>query len=60
MIEDLIEFIRKVFIGALIAMYLLGNLVWLLLVHAIAAIGIWDVPEVEKVLKPWDFETTYE
>ncbi|MDA8632350.1 hypothetical protein N9L71_01210 [Verrucomicrobiales bacterium] len=60
MIEDLIEFIKKVFIFAFIAMYLLGNLVWILIVHAIAAIGIWDVPEVEKALRPWDFETTYE
>jgi hypothetical protein len=60
MIDDIIELIKKIVGFALIAMYLLGNLVWLFIVHAIAAIGIWDVPEVEKALRPWDFETMYE
>ena len=60
MIEYLIELIKKVFVFAFIVMYLLGNLVWVLIVHTIAAIGIWDVSEVEKALRPWDFETTFE
>jgi hypothetical protein len=60
MIEDLIEFIKKVFIFAAIAMYLLGNLVWILIVNGLAALGIWDLPEVEKAIRPWGFVTTYE
>lgn len=40
--------------------WIIGNLLWILILETAAAIGPWNLPEVEKVLRPWDFETSYE
>lgn len=58
--DDIIESIKEAFYGAIVVLWLVGNVVWGIIVHALAAITPWDLPEIEKVLRPWGFETSFE
>lgn len=56
----LLRLLKKMLLGLFLVMWLIGNLLWILIIETLAAITPLDLPEVEYIFRPWDFETSYE